>query len=223
MDKIFKLISEYQEAFLKGLGVTFNLYIIIVIFGLFFGLLFGALSYKYKFNFGLVIRSISFFLTGIPILVFLYWFHYPFQKLLSIVVDPFLTAAFVFSFINTFIISDILYNAIKHLPQQYVDAAIVCGIPKRERILRIEMPLIFKHFFPSYLLAQVNILHATLFASLITVDEIFKTCQVIIAKEQDSPVEIYTALGIFFLAISLPINGIAYFLRKKYSLSESLK
>ena len=37
------------------------------------------------------------------------------------------------------------------------------------------------------------------------------------------PVEIYTALGLFFLAVSLPVNGLARLLKERYTrdISES--
>jgi ABC-type amino acid transport system permease subunit len=59
-------------------------------------------------------------------------------------------------------------------------------------------------------------LQATLFASLISVDEIFRVAQRINARVY-RPIEVYTALGVFFLAICLPMNGIALWLRRKYT------
>lgn len=58
-------------------------------------------------------------------------------------------------------------------------------------------------------------LHTTLFASLISVEEIFRVAQRINAKIY-KPVEIYTALGVFFLLVCLPLNGFALGLKKRY-------
>ena len=55
-----------------------------------------------------------------------------------------------------------------------------------------------------------------LFASLISVEEIFRVAQRINAQIY-RPVEIYTALGLFFLAVCLPVNGLAYWLQKRYT------
>ena len=59
-------------------------------------------------------------------------------------------------------------------------------------------------------------LHTTLFASLISVEEIFRVAQRINAQIY-RPVEIYTALGVFFLAVSLPVNGFAFWLKHKFT------
>ena len=63
-------------------------------------------------------------------------------------------------------------------------------------------------------------LHTTLFASLISVEEIFRVAQRINAQIY-KPVEIYTALGIFFLAISLPLNGLALWLPERFTRNTS--
>jgi ABC-type amino acid transport system permease subunit len=59
-------------------------------------------------------------------------------------------------------------------------------------------------------------LHTTLFASLISVEEIFRVAQRINAQIY-RPVEIYTALGVFFLLVCLPVTGFAFWLKRKYT------
>jgi len=59
-------------------------------------------------------------------------------------------------------------------------------------------------------------LQATLFASLISVEEIFRVSQRINSTIY-RPVEIYTALALFFLAVCLPINLAAAYLKKRYT------
>lgn len=216
MDTI-NLLIKYKEAIFNGLLSTVHLFMIIWILGSGFGFIIGILSSRMKKTFGIFSRFVSFFLSGIPILVFLYWAHYPMQSYMSIIIQPFYTAALTFSFINIFLIAEIFREAISSLPQQYKEAALVCGLDVKTKIFKIEIPLIFRRIVSPYLISQINILHATLFASLITVDEIFLTAQRIISHEQNSPVEIYTILGGLFLLISLPINGLAIFLKRKYS------
>ena len=63
---------------------------------------------------------------------------------------------------------------------------------------------------------QVVMLHATLFASLISVEEIFRVAQRINSSIY-RPVEIYTALACFFLLVCLPINLLAVHLKNTYT------
>jgi len=216
MNSLLDILIKYQDAFLGGLFVTLQLSLIIWFFGILFGVVIGVFSTKYKRAIGIPAQFFSFILSGIPILVFLFWLHYPAQSILNIIVDPFYTTVFAITIINVFVVSDIIREGIANLPRQFIEVAKLCNISKSKQFLKIEFPLIFRHVLPALLMAQVTMLHMTLFASLISVEEIFRIAQRINSIEY-KPVEIYTALGIFFLLISLPINGIALYLKKKYN------
>jgi ABC-type amino acid transport system permease subunit len=99
---------------------------------------------------------------------------------------------------------------------QYVSAARVCGLSPREIALDIQLPIVLRQLLPGLLTLQVAMLQATLFASLISVDEIFRVAQRINAQVY-RPVPVYTALGLFFLIICLPLNGLALWLRRRYT------
>jgi ABC-type amino acid transport system permease subunit len=118
--------------------------------------------------------------------------------------------------VNVFAVSEIVRGALRDFPKQYLVAAQVCGIDKVRTITDIQLPLILRQILPGLLTTQVAMLQATLFASLISVDEIFRTAQRINASIY-KPVEIYTSLGVLFLAVCLPLNGFAIWLRKRYT------
>lgn len=213
---IFEIIYKYKEGFLHGLQITFLLCLIVWASGLIIGTILGVLAQRFKISIGLPTKIFSFILSGVPVLVFLFWLHYPFQQMIGRNFDPFITTAFTISLINIFAIAEIVRNAINDLPTQYIDAAKVCGISPRNRIWKIEFPIIFRYVLPSFLILQVNMLQLTLFGSLISVNEIFRVSQQINSLIYQ-PVEIYTALGIFFLIVCLPINGTALYLKYKYA------
>ncbi len=133
----------------------------------------------------------------------------------NIVVDPFYTAALTLSIVNVFGVCDVVRAALDSFPEQYVTAARVSGLSTRQTIFKIQMPLLVRQVLPGLLILQVTMLHTTLFASLISVEEIFRVAQRINAQIY-KPVEIYTALGVFFLMVCLPVNGFAMWLKQKY-------
>lgn len=213
---VFDILITYHQGFLSGLAVTMQLAAIIWILGISLGAALGVASARFKKTIGLPSRIISFTLGGIPILVFLFWLHYPAQAMFNLVIDPFYTAAFTFTIVNIFAVCDLVRNAIDDFPEQYVTAAKVCGLSNMDTVLKIQLPILFRQVFPGLLMFQVVMLHTTLFASLISVEEIFRVAQRINATIY-KPVEIYTALGIFFLAVSLPINGLAIWMKNKFT------
>lgn len=219
---IFTIIVEYQEGLLRGLLVTLALCAVVWSIGLLMGTLFGILSSRYPDEIGKPVHVFSFILSGVPVLVFLFWLHYPLQEMLGIVVNPFITASIALSIVNTFAVSEIISTALKEFPKEYLIAGKVCGMKKKKILFNIQIPIIFRQVLPSILNTQVNMLHLTLFASLISVEEIFRVAQRINASIY-RPIEIYTALALFFLAICLPMNGLAMFLKKKYTRNLSEK
>ena len=213
---VFDILATYQAAFLGGLATTFQLVGIVWLIGLTLGVLLGASGSKWLLAVGLPTKICSFLLSGVPIIVFLFWLHYPLQSLLGVVIDPFITAAVTLSLINVFAVADVIRSVLLEFPQQYLIAGRVCGMSATQILWHIQLPIVLRQSVPSLLMIQVNMLQATLFASLISVPEIFRVCQQINSQIY-KPVEIYTALGILFLGICLPINGLAAWLKAKFT------
>lgn len=210
------ILIQYKEALLKGLFVTLELCLIIWIIGITAGILLGYLASKFKSEVGIPLRTISFILAGIPILVLLFWFYYPAQTILQVNISPFWVTIFVLSLIDVFYVADLVKNSLSNFPSEYKLAAKVCGLSHKETFTKIEFPIIFRQIIPGLLNIQVNILQLTIFASLISVEEVFKVAQQINAQIYE-PVQIYSTLAVFFLIICLPLNGLAMWLKYKFT------
>jgi len=211
----FEIIAENSPAFLAGLSVTAKLTGIAWFLGLLLGGLVGAAAHYFPVSIGLALRIIAFAMSAIPLLVLLYWLHFPVQVALGIVVDPFWTAVLLFSTLNIVAVGEIWRGALDDVRKEHIIAALVCGLTRKQTMLRIQIPLAFRQALPMLLGAQVFILQSTLFSSLISVDELFRVAQRINATIY-KPIEIYTGLAIFFAAICLPLYSFAYYLRRRY-------
>jgi len=223
---VLDIIIQNRKDFIEGLCVTLKLCLIIWSVGLSLGILVGTVSARFPKLVGIPARLLSFILSGVPIIVFLYWAHFPFQELLSqakgtiVVIDPFFTASFVLAIVNTFCVADVVRNALLDFPQQYITAAKVCGLSGTATVFRIQLPILSQQLIPVLLPLQITMLQATLFASFISVGEIFRAAQRV-NSDIHKPVEIYTALGVFLLAICLPVNALAIWLRARYTRDSS--
>ena len=69
---------------------------------------------------------------------------------------------------------------------------------------------------PNLLSIAILLLQMTLFASFISVAEIFRVAQRINATEYQ-PIEIFTALTLFLLAVCVPVQLLGMRLRARYS------
>ena len=219
---ILNIIVEYKEALLQGLLVTLELSAVIWLLGLLVGTALGYAGAQYPQEIGQPIKIVSFVLSGVPILVLLFWFNYPFQQLLDVVISPFAVSVAAISLVNIFAVAGIVRVSLSEFPYQYIVAGKVSGMKSKEIFRKIQFPIIFRQILPSLLTTQVAMLQLTLFASLISVNEIFKVAQDINAIIY-KPIEIYSALALFFLAICLPLNGIALWLKQRYTRNLSEK
>jgi ABC-type amino acid transport system permease subunit len=142
-------------------------------------------------------------------------FYYPAQTLLRVNISSFWTAAWALSIVNIFVVSETVRPALVRFPREFAMAALVYGMSPGQALRYITLPLLMRQLLPALLFSQVTMLQATLFASLISVREIFKVTQEINATELQ-PVELFTALAVLFLLVCAPLNGLALYLQRRY-------
>jgi polar amino acid transport system permease protein len=214
------LIQQYGDALLGGLRVTLSLCVIVWTVGVGLGVALGSAAAKWRRAVGGLSRAAYMLAVGVPILVILFWLHYPLQRILGVVVPPFITAAAALTLVNAALVAELCRSAIVEFPKEYSLAGVVCGLKPREVALHIKLPILLRQLLPGVLLLQVNMLHATLFASLISVDELFRVVQRINSIEY-LPIPAYTALAVFYLAISAPMHLLANRLAGRVGRSKS--
>jgi len=205
MNETISLISRYHEALLGGAVKTIELAAIAWVGGLILGTLLGIWRASHSRGgkkSGITLFSAT--ASSIPVLVYLMWCHYPLQSALGISVQPFITAAAVFTFYNTLTIGEVVRGVVEDLPVSFSMAARVTGVSRETYIRYIMIPLALRAALPSYLISQVGVLHMTLFASLISVDELFRVVQRINAVEYNA-VGVYSLLALFYFLLSFPL------------------
>lgn len=205
MNSTLALIVRYWPALLGGALTTIELALIAWIGGLVLGTAIGvwrATRQRRAIRGGLAIGALA--LSSVPVMVYLLWAHYPLQSALGIGIPPFVTAACVFLLYNALAVAEVVRNAIEALPLSYALAARTTGVPRGLYLRTIAIPLALRAALPSYIVSQVATLHLTLFASLISVDELFRVTQRINAIEYDA-VGIFSLLAIFYFVLSFPL------------------
>jgi ABC-type amino acid transport system permease subunit len=211
----WRILVQYHQGLLSGLAVTLELCGFIWCIGLVGGVALGSAGHRFPRAVGGVARVGSFLLTGIPVLVLLFWLHYPAQTLAGIHVDGFYTTIVALGIVNVFAVGETVRHALDDFPSGYIEAALVAGLPPRTILAQVQLPIITRQVMPTVILIQVSMLQATLFASLISVDEVFRVAQRINAQIYQ-PVQVYTVLAVVFLVICLPLNGLAMMLRSRF-------
>ena len=197
------ILYKYFPAFLDGVSVTFSMALTSWFLGCLLGGVLGFLSLHTSFiRTGLSL--VGFVVGAIPVLVILFWVHYPLQETLGLVISPYISSVLIFSFLNMLMVAQAVVNGADTIPKEYLECAAVYGLSKPRSFLKIELPLILRSAMSNIINVQVVILHMTLFASLISVDELFRVAQRVNSIEY-KPVEIYTIIGLFYIIVSMPL------------------
>ncbi len=213
---MFQVLLQYHELFLQGFLTTLKLLGGIILIGIPFGILLGIIGGKQNKKLGIIIKGARFLTKVIPVLVLLFWLHYPLQGLLGVVINPFWTTILALGLINIISTAAIVVTELELLPKSYREAGLTLGLSSNQIIRHIELPLLVRRMSPQLLLNQAAMLEYTLFASLISVPELFRTAQSINAMIY-KPVEIYSLLIIFFLVILAPLHLAVKIIQKKYT------
>ena len=199
----FGLLTKYWPMLIEGLGTTLSLCLIGWTGGLVFGVIIGGFAFTSR-HIGNALNYCSFSLSSLPILIVMVWLHYPAQSLLGIVIDPFYTTAICITVYNALAVASLTEQTLREFPTRYIAVASNLGIPHSMQLTKIVFPILLRQLLPAILPQQVQVIHVTMFASLISVDELFRMGQRIIVREYD-PVTLYSFLAIFYLALSLPL------------------
>lgn len=202
------VLHDYRFAYLGGLLETLKLCSIAWVAGIALGTVLSLAGAHWPRLVGNPTAAIRTAVEAVPIVVLLFWLHYPLQAALGIVVDPFVTTAALLVFINSLNVFSILRRAVHGVPREFVETARVCGIPKAKIYWRIELPLALRSALGPLASAQISILQLSIFGGLISVEELFRVTQRINSVIY-KPIELYTVLAGFFLVVCLPLNMLA--------------
>jgi polar amino acid transport system permease protein len=214
------LTDRYFPALLDGALVTLQLASITWLGGLVFGATIGIWRASRMRERSRMVTDLAVLaLSSVPVMVYLLWVHYPLQSWLGVQIPPFYTAAITFTIYNSLAVGEIVAGAIREVPIAYQMAARVGGVPRALYLRTVVVPLATRAALPSYLVSQVTALHLTLFASLISVDELFRAVQRINALEYDA-VSIYSLLVIFYFGLSLPLLVAAKWASRKFPVGQ---
>ena len=214
---MLEIIVEYKFLFLQGFLTTLELILAIILVGVPFGTLLGILGGRYSRSIAKCVRGLKFLTKVTPVVVLLFWLHYPLQALLHIVIDPFWTTVIALGGINMIATAFIVQSELELLPRSYRDAGKTLGLSKKQIVQNIELPILLRRIAPTIGLHQATMLEYTLFASLISVPELFRVAQTINSMVYD-PVAVYSLLVIFFFILLAPFHVLISFLQSRYKM-----
>lgn len=216
MSDALAVLWEYRATFASGFGVTISLLGVAMVIGTILGALLAMMA-RWE-PLGLLrdlLNGLAFVSTAIPALVILFWVHYPAQALLDVRLSGFFSATITLVGLNALAVCRIILDQAESFPKQFLIAARVSGLRRSTILRRIYAPILLRAIVPRWIDQQVFILHCTLLASFISVEEIFRVAQRVNATVYE-PVTIYTAMGLLYLALGGSALRASALLRRRF-------
>ena len=212
---MLRLFLKYREALFDGALTTLELAVIVWVVGLSVGTFLGIWRASSRSGVTQRVGAVAgLAFSSVPILVYLLWAYYPLQSELGVTVSPFITAVVVLSLYNALVVSELVRAGIADFPPALRLAAAVTGVPSGRFHREVVLPIVLRSALPACLATQVNALHLTLFASLISLDELFRTAQRINAVEYKA-VDVFSLITVFYFLMSFPLLLLARYLQRR--------
>ncbi len=152
---------------------------------------------------------------GTPLLVQLYIVFFGLANI-GIVIDPFPAAVLVFSLNEGAYGAETIRAALESVPAGQLEAGQCAGLSYIQTIFRIVLPQAMRTAFPSLSNALISMLKDTSIASCITVTEMMRTSQQIIARSYEALL-LYMEAGLIYLIFSTVLTKLQSIGEKKLS------
>ncbi|WP_025038613.1 amino acid ABC transporter permease [Bradyrhizobium sp. DOA9] len=208
----------YNNAPLLWYGVLYTLYytLITVTGGLVLGLVVGLIQFsRYKALVFLGWLFVEFF-RNIPLLVILLWTYYALPIFLNINIDKGIAGFLALTCYGAAFYAEILRAGIQSIDVGQSDAAVALGMSYGQRMRRIILPQAFRRMIPPLVGQSIMQMKNTSLLSTITVPDLLYQAGYI-SSFTYKPMEVYTAVGILFLIMLVPLTVLSRMLERRQS------
>jgi ectoine/hydroxyectoine ABC transporter permease protein EhuD len=200
----FELIKEVTPMLLKGailtVEITFCAMLLALVVGLFLGL--GRIS-KNKFIYAGVTSYIE-VIRGTPLLVQLFIIYYALPDY-GIYLSPFLAGTVGLGMCYAAYVAEIYRSGIQAIPKGQTEAALSLGMRKRKAMRRIILPQAIKIILPTITNNFISMLKDSSLCSVITVVELMRRAQIIVASNFRT-MEVYLLVAFIYFSMAYPLS-----------------
>jgi polar amino acid transport system permease protein len=220
MEYDLSLIMNSLPLLIRGAGVTLEITALAVGLGLVFGLI-AALAQLSKFApLKWLAKIYVDFIRGTPLLVQIFIIYFALPALLGQRIDPFVAAVAACSINSGAYIAEIFRAGIQSIEIGQLRAGLSLGMNWNQTMRYIILPQAFKRIIPPLGNEFIAMLKDSSLVSVIGFEELTRSGQLIIAETYGS-LEIWTAVALLYLIMTLTITQFVGVLERRYKKSDA--
>ena len=219
MDLDFSIVFKVLPLLLEGAAVTIKITALSVGFGFIIGMIVGvARLAKMSILKWLAMIYID-FIRGTPLLVQIFLIYFALPMITGTRIDPFIAAITACSINSGAYIAEIFRAGIQSIDKGQVEAGRSLGLNWFQTMRYIIMPQAFKRVIPPLGNEFIAMLKDSSLVSVIGFEELTRRGQHIIAKTYSS-FEIWMAVAILYLIMTLTISRLVAYLERRYNVDD---
>ena len=219
MDLDFSIVFKVLPLLLEGAAVTVEITAISVGLGLVIGMLVGVARLA-KMS---VLRWLAMiyidFIRGTPLLVQIFLIYFALPMITGTRIDPFFAAITACSINSGAYIAEIFRAGIQSIDKGQIEAGRSLGLSWYQTMRYVIMPQAFKRVIPPLGNEFIAMLKDSSLVSVIGFEELTRRGQLIIAKTYSS-FEIWMAVAILYLIMTLTISRLVAYLERRYNIDD---
>ena len=220
MEFDLSLVTDSLPLLLQGALVTLEITALAVGLGLVFGLV-AALAQLSKFApLRLIAKVYVDFIRGTPLLVQIFIIYFALPVVIGHRIDPFFAAVAACSINSGAYVAEIFRAGIQSIDIGQMRAGLSLGMNWTMTMRFIILPQAFKRIIPPLGNEFIAMLKDSSLVSVIGFEELTRSGQLIIAETYGS-LEIWSAVAIIYLVMTLTITRIVSVLEKKFRASDA--
>ena len=202
---------------LLGIGalVTIEITAVAVAIGTMFGLFVGVAELSRYWYFRVPAKVYVDFIRGTPLLVQIFIIYFALPIILGVRVEPFVAAVAACSINSGAYVAEIFRAGIQSIDKGQMEAGRSLGMSWTQTMIHIIIPQAFRRIIPQLGNEFIAMLKDSSLVSVIGFEELTRKGQLIIASTYGS-LEIWTAVAIIYLIMTLSITRFVAFLEKRF-------
>ena len=218
----FELVFRHWDLFLSGVWVTVHLTALALMIGMMIAIP-ASLSLARRTRFSPLVRAYVYVFRGTPLLVQTYLIYYGLSQFEAVresfawvvLREAWWCALIAFSLNSGAYTAEILRGAIKTTPKGEIEGAMAVGLSARQVTWLVLLPSAMRHALPQYGNEVVFMLHGTVVASVITIQDVLGVGRTVNAKYYIPYEGILTAAALY-MAITFALVWVFRQFERRY-------
>lgn len=209
------LITNHLPLLLLGALVTIEITAVSVAIGTMFGLFVGIAELSRYRWLRVPAKIYVDFIRGTPLLVQIFIIYFALPIVLGMRIEPFVAAVAACSINSGAYVAEIFRAGIQSIDKGQMEAGRSLGMTWTQTMVHIVIPQAFRRIIPQLGNEFIAMLKDSSLVSVIGFEELTRKGQLIIASTYGS-LEIWTAVAIIYLVMTLSITRFVAYLEKRF-------